>query len=171
MPANYVRRRVKDLFKVKSGDFHALKELDSGTIPLVSCGDGNNGVIGYFDVPEAQTYKRSLTVAYNGSWPLLTKFHPYRFATKDDVAVLIPRSQMRETSLLFVAAQLSRETWRYSYGRKCFRKKLEDVELAIPVSNDGQLNEPEIARLLPGTPDIAIRRLFDGIVGQALAVE
>ena len=76
---------LSELFDVRSGDFHAFTELDSGNIPLVSCGETNNGVIGRFDIPDDKIYGRCLTVAYNGSWPLLTKYHPYRFGAKDDV--------------------------------------------------------------------------------------
>nr|WP_276978067.1 hypothetical protein [Ferrimicrobium acidiphilum] len=38
----------------------------------------------------------SVTVAYNGSWPLLTKYHPYKFGTKDDVGLLIPKNPLKE---------------------------------------------------------------------------
>jgi len=129
-----VVRKTRDLFDVKSGDFHATKELDPGTVPLISCGDGNNGLVGYFDIPPDKTYQRAITVAYNGSWPLTAKFHPYTFGAKDDVAVLVPREPTEDIALFYVAAQLNRMTWRYSYGRKCFRQKLQDVSLMVPVA-------------------------------------
>jgi len=145
------KKRIDDLFDVKSGDFHATKELDSGKVPLISCGDGNNGLVGFFDVPEENRYRHCITVAYNGSWPLLAKFHPYEFGAKDDVAVLIPRSGMQDATLLYVAALLSRGTWRYSYGRKCFREKLRNVSLTVPIlegdEKGGLIDEQAIARL------------------------
>lgn len=140
---------LEELFEVRSGDFHAMKELDEGNVPLVSCGDTNNGVIGTFDIPEDKTYVRCLTVAYNGSWPLLTKYHPYRFGAKDDVGILVPKREMSEPSLLYVAAVLSRETWRYSYGRKCFKEKIPSIKIPLPMRGVGVLDEEEISRLLP----------------------
>jgi hypothetical protein len=80
--------KLRELFRVRSGDFHAVNELDPGHTRLISCGDLNNGLVGYYDIPKDQRYGRTLTVAYNGSWPLTTKFHPYEFGAKDDVAVL-----------------------------------------------------------------------------------
>lgn len=146
-----MQKRIDDLFCVKSGDFHATKELDPGEVPLISCGDGNNGLVGLFDIPEEKRYRHCITVAYNGSWPLLAKFHPYEFGAKDDVAVLIPRSGMQDATLLYVAALLNRATWRYSYGRKCFREKLRNVSLTVPVlegSEEGSLiDEQAIAEL------------------------
>ena len=125
--------RLPQLFEIKAGDFHATKELDTGKVPLISCGDEDNGLVGFFQVPKENIYERCLTVAFNGT-PLLTKFHPYRFGAKDDVAVLIPRESMPDSTLLYIAALLNRMTWRYSYGRKCFRQKLEGVSISLPVA-------------------------------------
>jgi type I restriction enzyme M protein len=151
--------KISDLFQVMSGDFHAVKESELGKIPLVSCGDTDNGVMGYYDIPESKRYKRALTVAYNGSWPIMSKFHPYEFGAKDDVAVLIPKLPMQGLSLLYVAALLNRMTWRYSYGRKCFKDKLEGVDLpALTVITAGQhsINEVALRKLFPrGTAGIA----------------
>lgn len=130
--------RLDVLFEVKSGDFHAVKELDEGKIPLISCGDTDNGHVGFYEIPREHTYMRALTVAYNGSWPLTTKFHPYRFGAKDDVAVLVPRLPLQTTTLLYVAFSLNRMTWRYSYGRKCFREKLRNLMILIPASEDNE---------------------------------
>lgn len=144
--------KISQLFEVSSGDFHALKELDEGEIPLVSCGDTDNGVMGYYDVPEDKRYRRAITVAYNGSWPIMSKFHPYVFGAKDDVAVLVPHTDMSALALLYVSALLNRMTWRYSYGRKCFKEKLEGVEIPVPtitVGNELRIDESAIQRAFP----------------------
>jgi type I restriction enzyme M protein len=127
---------VGQFFKVKSGSFHAKKELESGNIPLVSCGDTNNGVIGYYDILGKDIYERAITCAYNGQ-PLTAKFHPYKFGAKDDVAVLIPQNEMNDITLIYVAAMLNRMQWRYSYGRKCFREKMKLLKLPVPVIEVG----------------------------------
>lgn len=142
--------RIEQLFTVKSGDFHACSELEAGETPLISCGDTNNGLVGCFDIPEGKIYRDCLTVAYNGSWPLLAKFHPYRFGAKDDVAVLVPRTELRDVTLFYVAALLNRMTWRYSYGRKCFKEKLSRVRLSVPIrklGDDEAIDEEAIAEV------------------------
>jgi type I restriction enzyme M protein len=133
----YATFKVKDIFEVRSGDFHAVGDLDLGDVALISCGDLNNGLVGRYDIPEEQQYRMAITVAYNGSWPLTTKYHPYAFGAKDDVAVLIPRQPMEQCVLIYVASLLNRLIWRYSYGRKCFKEKLQDVELVLPVRKTG----------------------------------
>ena len=141
-------KKINDLFQVHSGEYHATQDLDAGSVPLISCGDLDNGLIGYFDVPEENTYHDAITVAYNGR-PLTAKYHPYRFGAKDDVAVLVPRMEMTPATLLYVAAQLNNLRWRYSYGRKCFKGKLENLKIPIPLKEDGHVDQEAIAKLSP----------------------
>lgn len=141
-----VRIFIRDLFNVESGHFHATKELDPGDIPLVSCGNIGHGMIGYYDIPPEHRHHTALTVAYNGSWPLLSKFHPYEFGAKDDVAVMTPSQPMRDTTLLYVAAQLNMMTWRYSYYRHCYRAKVLNTALVFP-GDSGKIDEDAIASL------------------------
>jgi hypothetical protein len=134
MPLRFTSVRLADLFQVESGEFHATHELDPGDVPLISCGAVEEGLVGYFEIPPEQRHRHCITVAYNGSWPLLAKFHPYDFGAKDDVAVLTPRSAMRDTTLLYVAAALNLMTWRYSYYRKTFRARVSNTKVPIPMS-------------------------------------
>jgi hypothetical protein len=143
---------IDNFFIVKSGNFHATKDLDFGGIPLISCGDTDNGLVGYFDVPKEKRFRHSITVAYNGQ-PLLAKFHPYEFGAKDDVAVLQPKTPMPDNTLLYIATQLNAIKWRYSYGRKCFREKLRDITIQVPVkildNGENVIDNLRISNLFP----------------------
>ena len=141
---------LTDLFTLRSGDYHKAESLADGPYPLISCGNKDNGLVRFVEVPPQHLYENCLTVAYNGSWPMLTKYHPYRFAAKDDVAVLIPKQSLRGTTVLFIQMMLSRETWRYSYGRKCFREKLMRTVLHLPMK-DGKLDEDAMQAIMNAT--------------------
>lgn len=143
----FSKKRLDQLFTVKSGDVHAAYGLEHGDVPLVSCGEVDHGLVGFFDIPEERRHKHCLTVAYNGSWPLLTKFRPYEFGAKDDVAVLTPLSPMADATLLYIAAQLNAMTWRYSYYRHCYQDKVKKTMVAVPVNADGSVDEAAIAPL------------------------
>ena len=124
---------LHSLFSVRTGNFHATeKELDPGRVPLVSCGDVNHGLVGFFDIPEEKQYCDAITVAYNGQ-PLTAKYRPYVFGAKDDIGILEPRASISPRALVYVAAVLNTRRWRYSYGRKCFKTKLQAVEIEVPV--------------------------------------
>jgi hypothetical protein len=137
------------LFTLKSGDYHKAEDLLEGAIPLVSCGTGENGILRYCDVPKNRIYRNALTVAYNGQ-PLTTKYHPYQFAAKDDVAVLLPIKPLKGTTLLFIQMMLNSEQWRYSYGRKCYKAKLSRMQLLLPIKNS-EIDEQGIAGLIGST--------------------
>jgi len=163
MSIRLIETPVKALFDVRSGDCHATSELGPGRIPLISCGDIGNGLVDYFDIPEEWVHSRAITVAYNGSWPLTTKFHPYRFGAKDDVAVLVPLKPMKDSVMLYAAALLNRLVWRYSYGRKCFKAKLRDVTLIMPPDEQlpDELFQAAFARVSASTRK-ATEELFRG---------
>ena len=115
---------LHEIFDLKGGDYHALSGLQPGRVPVISCGAENNGIAGYFEVDKI--YHNRLTIALNGS-TLTTKYHPYIFAAKDDVAVCVPREPVRLTTQLFVQAMVNRERWRYSYYRKWLSGKTQEI--------------------------------------------
>jgi hypothetical protein len=137
---------VEDIFTVKSGDYHALQELDPGNIPLISCGDENSGFVGAYDIPKNKRYSNTITVAYNGQ-PLTAKYHPYEFGAKDDVAVLLPKKTMSYKTLVYIASLFNKESWRYSYGRKCFKAKLLLFKLSLPINNKQNIDQNRIEKL------------------------
>lgn len=135
------------LFDLRSGEWHKASDLGRGKTPLVACGVFDNGIIGYVEVPEDKTYAQTLTIAYNG-WPLTTSFHPYEFTAKDDVAVCLPKSPYRLSTLVFIQYVVNMERWRFSYYRKCFNEKLRNFRIQLPIDKDGQIDEEKIERIM-----------------------
>ena len=150
--------QLGEMFEMVPGSYHVLADLRKGTVPVVSCGEGENGIAGYYDVPGPYERDR-LTVALNGS-PLLSKYHPYDFAAKDDVAVLIPKEELRLTTLLFIQVVLNCERWRYSYYRKCYIAKLQRFQIHLPSARD-EIDEDTMEKVLTSAPywDFIERRL------------
>ena len=142
--------RLDDIFDLVPGDYHTASDLPSGDIPLVSCGDRDDGIIKFVDVPNEQVYDHRLTIAFNGS-TLATKYHPYKFATKDDVAICNPRKPLRLPTEIFVQLMMNRERWRYSYYRKCYMEKLKRFSVPLPAKNGG-IDEDSIGAVLEANP-------------------
>lgn len=141
---------ITSLFTLHSGDYHKGSVIPKGQYPLISCGEADNGIIGHVNVPNDKLYRETLTIAYNGQ-PLTTKFHPYEFAAKDDVAVCIPKRKMKISTLVFIQYLLNQERWRYSYGRKCFREKLSKFRIMLPLLADGNVDEDAINKIVSNT--------------------
>lgn len=139
------------LYTIEPGDFHSFAELAPGRVPVVSCGDRDNGVSGYFDVPEDKIHKNRMTVAFNGMNTLTAKYHPYRFGAKDDVAVCVPKVKLKLTTELFIQMMINRERWRYSYYRKCFAEKLRQFQVSLP-AKQGRIDEDTIQLVMESSP-------------------
>lgn len=168
--------RLDSLFELYPGDreIHSVADIPSGNVPVVSCGDTQNGLVGFYDIDKSHIWRDALTIAFNGS-PLTTKLHPYDFAAKDDVAVAIPKNSMPPEALVFIQAMLNSERWRYSYYRKCYSAKLGRFEIELPATADGSLDiaamvaaveahpywwflAPRLNRLKPAAADFAHSR-------------
>jgi len=143
---------ITTLFDVQSGQYHNASSLDKGIVPLVSCGDTDNGVTSWISPnDDATLYFNVFTVAYNGQ-PLTTKFHPYKFVTKDDVAVCQVKGDIPFETAIFGAAMLNLEQWRFSYGRKCFREKLKRFNTPMPVNESGELDHEWMRMFIQSHP-------------------
>ena len=143
---------VSDIFHIESGEVHNASELDDGDCPLISCGDLENGSGGRFIPPNAdEVHENAFTIAYNGSWPMTTKYHPYRFIAKDDVAVARPKDGVAIETAFLAAVMLNTEVWRYSYGRKCFKAKLKASTVPMP-TRDGAVDHDWIRALVEASP-------------------
>lgn len=138
---------IKDLFDVNSGEYHSINNLKKGKIPLISCSDMDNGIAGFYDIPDKNTHKDCITIAYDGK-PLTAKYHNYKFSAYDNVGVLTPLKKMEKTSLFFITLLLNIERWRYGYGRKCYKQKLERLKIKLPINDKGDVDEGFIAEVM-----------------------
>ena len=120
-------------------------------LPLVSCGELENGLVGFFTAPDEKlVHKKAFTVAYNGQ-PLNTNFHPYEFLAKDDVAVCVPRNGVALETAIVAAAVLNIEKWRY-YARKCFKEKLVGTRIPMPVDENGRPDQDLMRDIVQRNP-------------------
>ena len=138
---------IQVLFDVNSGEYHSINKLKKGKIPLVSCSDMDNGIAGFYDIPDENTHKDCITIAYDGK-PLTAKYHNYKFSAYDNVGVLTPLKKMKKTTLIFITLLLNIERWRYGYGRKCYKQKLERLKIKLPINNNGQVDEIFIEEIM-----------------------
>jgi type I restriction-modification system DNA methylase subunit len=142
----FSRFMLSDIFDLEAGAFHSTGSMVAGQTPIISCGELNNGVCGFFDVSDKKVYSHKLTIACDGS-TLSAKYHPYQFSAYDNVAVCFPKKKMRITTLLFIQIMLGREKWRFSYYRKCYLDKLSRVMVPLPAKG-GKIDEDAIETIM-----------------------
>jgi len=143
----YKKFKLNELFDtIKRGDYHVSGILDIGNIPLISCSTLDNGTEGYFDIPKDKRYINAVTIASDGK-PLTSFYHQYEFAAKDNVVVCIPNDRLKLHTILYIIAKINAQSWRFSYGRKCYMNKLDKIEIQLPVKINNEIDQEKIDSL------------------------
>lgn len=143
---------IKNLFRVElsKGDLK-LNELDEGTVPLVSSGDTNNGIVGYVD--ERGDGK---AIIFKGNKLTIDMFGKCYYQSEDFYAVshgrvniLNPMFELNKNIGLFLSSIINAEQYRFSYGRAVYSSVAENIQISLPI----QHNED-------GTPKIDISHKY-----------
>ena len=110
--------RLDSLFDIQSGNGLALNDLDEGSIPFVSRGEKNNGIVAYVKKENLSPFPgHCITVALSGS--VLESFYQDQpFYTAYHIAVLYPKSEMSREVMFFYCTCIRKNKYRYSYGRQ-----------------------------------------------------
>lgn len=135
------------LGKPDKGLHHVHGNLPEGNIPLVSTSTQNNGIVGFYDIPDKMTFSNSITVASDGT-PLTTFYQPQKFAAKDNFIIFHTPESMEITTIFYIIMEINRIRWRFSYGRKCYLNKIDKVEIMLPHTTDGKIDENYISSLM-----------------------
>jgi type I restriction enzyme M protein len=131
---------LHDVFSyVNTGSFHVSGDLDPGDTPLISCKTIENGTEGYYDIGE-NVFIDCITIASDGSWPMSSFYHSYKFAAKDNVIICKPNKELNLKAILFITAQLNSQIWRFSYGRKCYLNKTDKIQIPLPINKKGEID-------------------------------
>ena len=113
------------------------KHEEKATVNLVSALTKNNGVK---NTVETDTYingnKISITsnVIYTG-----TAFYQEKaFITQDSIAVGLIEKDLNKYVAMYLLCLINNEKFRYNYGRKSSKTKLEQILLQLPVKDNGK---------------------------------
>ena len=137
--------KISDLFRIEYGQriYHSKGFLDSkaGKVPLISSGKNEHGWYGVFDIDPI--YQNVISVANTGSvgWAF---YHNYSCCIDDNCLVLIPKIKISDQQMVFISMLISKDRYRYMYGRQVTPARIEKIELPdIP----DFINEKEFPRV------------------------
>lgn len=125
--------RLSDWFDIDNAASTGAKNYPPGAIPYVSSGDSYNGIVGFVEPPDTETYTEPLvTVSAFGQACL----QPWRFCARGNggsaVRILRPRFGMSVPELLWFIGQINSQRWRFHYGRMASRKRLVEFDVEPP---------------------------------------
>lgn len=127
---------LRTLFDIRKGTRITKANMKPGNTPFISALDGNNGLRQKIDA-QPQHPAGVLTVNYNGNGVAESFYQPEAFCASDDVNVLYPRFDMNIEVALFISAILTKERYRFSYGRKWNLGRMRDSIIRLPTKENG----------------------------------
>ena len=128
--------KLMDLFEVKltKGDIKADR-IDGGTVPLVSSGESNNGVVKYISEDGdgiAETFPGN-TITLDMFCHAYYQPKEYYAVGHGRVNILIPKFLLNKYIGSFLTTIIDKEMYRFSYGRAVYSNVAERIKIKLPV--------------------------------------
>lgn len=134
--------RINELFKIEVAKSHSTDDYDRGEIPFVTNSEINNGVVSFVEPQSDDKIFDAFTICISGLGFATLQVMQYlpKGNGGDSATILIPKAEMRFEELLFYTAQFNAiHKWRFSFGRKCSKKRIDRLsftksfnEITIP---------------------------------------
>ena len=136
---------VEDFFEIKTGKSMGESNYADGGCPYISSGDPLNSIVRLVsEVDEEIYYDGGITVTCFG----YAAIQPWKFMARGNggsaVRVLLPKYKMTFSQLVWFAAQINMQRWRFFYGRMAILKRIRKLEiLPPPPETDNSINIAE----------------------------
>ena len=124
---------VTKFFNVENGRSPGEKNFVEGDTPYVSSGDTNNSIIRLVSADDEEQFATGgLTVTAFGTASL----QPWPFVARGNggsaVRVLLPKYRMSVAELLWFAAQINLQAWRFFYARMSIKSRIQRLNISAP---------------------------------------
>ncbi len=133
-----LRLRIFFTVELSKGDIK-LEEMDEGTIPLVSSGEANNGIVGNIDSKgdgKAEIFPANrVTIDMFGN--AFYQNEPFYAVSHGRVNILNPKFELTRSIGLFICTVIKQEQYKYSYGRTVYSGVAENMDIVLPVDSNG----------------------------------
>ncbi len=127
--------KISDIFTVKTGGDLWLEKEIPGSIPVISLGFENNGVVGYIQKNEEHHLYPAGSITVSGWAGGMKAFVQVKdFYVRGRVKILIPKIKLTLQQKLYYCCCFNANAYRYTYGRKSSGERFSD--LLIPSINE-----------------------------------
>jgi hypothetical protein len=163
---NWKTFQYDQIFEIKKGTRLTKADMLEGSTPFIGASDARNGVTAYVN-KEPDHPANVLTVAYNGS-VAEAFYQPAPFCATDDINVLYPKFKIDEYSGVFIATVIKQERYRFNYGRKWHKERMEQSHIPLPVTNSGEIDTDAMSAYILNLND---HKTVESIVKQSEKVD
>jgi len=124
---------LSDIFIVKKGKRLTKADMDLGQTHFIGSSDSNNGLTAKI-AREPIFKENTITVNYDGS-VAESFYQPIEFWALDSVNVLYPGFTLNPYIGVFIATVIRQEKYRFNYGRKWGKDRMEKSKIKLPMKN------------------------------------
>lgn len=122
--------KLKEIFSIKRGSRLTQEDREVGCYPFVTAGFENYGISEYIGNPEQETFRNSITIdMFCNSF-----YYENEFKCDDNVLVLT-NSNLNKYNALFISTVLTKDNYKYSYGRQYRQKDFKNHRVKLPTKN------------------------------------
>lgn len=126
---------LTDLFEIFKGQDQINKCYD-GDIPLISAIGSNNGITKFVDNGIRLFDGNCISVVMNGISTGQAFYQSKPFYATADISILKPRFKLNKYIALFICTIIKKEKFRFSYGRKWYKKYMEKDKILLPTNRN-----------------------------------
>ncbi|WP_455144236.1 restriction endonuclease subunit S [Brachyspira pilosicoli] len=136
-----------DIFKKPTrGKLASIKDFSVGKIPVVTSTEDNNGINDYLDIPDfLLEEENTITIANNGSVGAIF-YQEKKYAATSDVSIIKLKDKnvkLNKYIALFLVTVISKEKYRFNYGRKWGISRMEKSTIKLPAKIINNKYEPD----------------------------
>lgn len=149
-PYGYKNFMIGEIFEIKKGKRLTKANMSPGFTPFVAAIDKNNGIRQKINV-EPIHEGNTITVNYNGSVGE-AYYQSVPFYASDDVNVLYPKFNMTKYTALYIITIIRYEKYRFNYGRKWHKERMEKSFIRLPIRYTGELDLDYMENFIKSLP-------------------
>lgn len=127
----------KDIFNIVKGKRLTKADMLDGDTRFIGAINSNNGVSAYIDSKPIFD-SNTITVNYDGNGVAEAYFQPKEYWALDSVNVLIPKFENNPYIGMFLCSLIKKEKYRFNYGRKWHKARMELSKIKLPVDDNGR---------------------------------
>jgi hypothetical protein len=122
---------ITTLFKVCNARSKAYDDHETGDVAFVSNGFSNNGIVGFVKPLKGDRVFDFEAICISAFCEATVQFPPFiaRGNGGSKLTVLEPINKMSYEEMLFHAATISQQSWKFSFGRMISRNRLRNLQL------------------------------------------
>lgn len=135
---------ISKLFKVYVAKSKGNEDYDPGGVPFVTSTALNNGVISYVEPYEDDKIFAGNTICISGLGFATLQLNNYlpKGNGGDSATILVPDTEMAIEELIYYTAVFNLlHNWRFSFGRKASKKRIQDLDIPVYSSYTGTFGQ------------------------------